>query len=515
MDCTYKTNKYKMPLLDINGVTATGNTFYAGFVFLHNEQQSSYNFAVQNLFDVYTQLGVPPPCTILTDKEAALMNACANIFPTADILICLWHVNQNILSKARPSLRKDLLDCLEEALDPKDKKAMDAFHKEVQNCWRLMLAEWWKVLRAATPAELTKEWKNFKAKYSDNIFTPLVNYIKKEWLNKATKRQILFCYTNSSLHFDMRTTSRGEGSHARLKKDLGTSVADHVYVIQSFSRTINHLHDLCNKKIDEQWIKKPTSLLKTFLFGEVLTKVSQTALTKVLGTYQRHYPITSSKKPIPKLCTAVTRVIMGLPCIHVIRQRVERQQSLKPEDFHQQWHLYLPGDMPRLDPQAIVLEPRVVTAVRGRPAGSSNNTIRPPLTSSSSRPNRITGTNREPSKFERVLDRENRPRRGRPPLTTQAVPTPRSSPPAPEAELEAELELEDGDLQEFEEISKELLLPNMAPPSAPRRKRARQPTSSNVRSSTPNPLAAPASQRSRYGRRIKRSDRHSDDYEYH
>jgi hypothetical protein len=43
-----------------------------------------------------------------------------------------------------------------------------------------MLAEWWKVLRAAMPAESIKEWKNFKAKYNNNIFTLLVNYIKKE-----------------------------------------------------------------------------------------------------------------------------------------------------------------------------------------------------------------------------------------------------------------------------------------------------------------------------------------------
>jgi hypothetical protein len=46
MDCTYKTNKYKMLLLNINGVMATGNLFYGGFVFLYNKKQDSYNFAL-------------------------------------------------------------------------------------------------------------------------------------------------------------------------------------------------------------------------------------------------------------------------------------------------------------------------------------------------------------------------------------------------------------------------------------------------------------------------------------
>jgi hypothetical protein len=35
-----------MPLLDINGVTATGNLFYGGFVFFYNKKQDSYNFAL-------------------------------------------------------------------------------------------------------------------------------------------------------------------------------------------------------------------------------------------------------------------------------------------------------------------------------------------------------------------------------------------------------------------------------------------------------------------------------------
>jgi hypothetical protein len=153
MDCTYKTNKYKMPLLNINGVTTTGNSFYTRFTFLHNKQQSSYNFTVQNLSKIYAQLRIPPPCTILTNKEQALINACTNTFPTTDILICLWHVNQNILSRARPFLRKDLMDHLEQAPDPKDKKVMDVFHREVQSRWRLILAEWWKVLKAPTPLE--------------------------------------------------------------------------------------------------------------------------------------------------------------------------------------------------------------------------------------------------------------------------------------------------------------------------------------------------------------------------
>ena len=37
MDITYKTNRYKLPLLEIVGVTLTGMTFFAAFVYMEAE----------------------------------------------------------------------------------------------------------------------------------------------------------------------------------------------------------------------------------------------------------------------------------------------------------------------------------------------------------------------------------------------------------------------------------------------------------------------------------------------
>ncbi|KAL2840862.1 hypothetical protein BJX68DRAFT_271470 [Aspergillus pseudodeflectus] len=157
------------------------------------------------------------------------------------------HVNQNILSKARVCLRKDLHDGMDTAPDPKDKDAMKAFHAEVHACWKLMLNEWWHVIKAPTVAQSNKAWKAFKDLYNSKIFGPLVSYIEKEWLNENTKKRILKYFTNSYFYINLRITSRGKEAHARLKSDLGTSVADHVYIIQSFNRTITHVHDQCNK----------------------------------------------------------------------------------------------------------------------------------------------------------------------------------------------------------------------------------------------------------------------------
>ena len=42
MDCTYRTNKFKLPLLHILGCTNLGTFFSAGFCFLRNETQQDY-----------------------------------------------------------------------------------------------------------------------------------------------------------------------------------------------------------------------------------------------------------------------------------------------------------------------------------------------------------------------------------------------------------------------------------------------------------------------------------------
>lgn len=48
MDATYKTNKLDLPLLHFVGVTATNQTFTAGFAFLQDEQEHTILLAVQD-----------------------------------------------------------------------------------------------------------------------------------------------------------------------------------------------------------------------------------------------------------------------------------------------------------------------------------------------------------------------------------------------------------------------------------------------------------------------------------
>lgn len=52
MDCTFKTNKYALPLLEIVGVTSTELTFPVAFAYLSHERYDDYTWVLQSLRDL-------------------------------------------------------------------------------------------------------------------------------------------------------------------------------------------------------------------------------------------------------------------------------------------------------------------------------------------------------------------------------------------------------------------------------------------------------------------------------
>ena len=99
MDCTYKTNKYRMPLLEIVGITSTEMTFSVAFVYLKYEREDNYTWALEKLKSIM-QINVLPS-VIVTDREMALMNAIEKVFRDASNLLCRWHISKNVLANCK------------------------------------------------------------------------------------------------------------------------------------------------------------------------------------------------------------------------------------------------------------------------------------------------------------------------------------------------------------------------------------------------------------------------------
>ncbi|KAM4067959.1 MULE transposase [Hirsutella rhossiliensis] len=126
LDCTYKTNRFKMPLLNTCGSTSE-KTFSVASVFLSGEAEPQYRWALQCLLDLAAEEGIPLPRVIVTDRELALMNALVSFSELAPVihLLCRWHINKNVLAQSKQYFPKATKDEWNELINAPDEATYD------------------------------------------------------------------------------------------------------------------------------------------------------------------------------------------------------------------------------------------------------------------------------------------------------------------------------------------------------------------------------------------------------
>jgi hypothetical protein len=101
LDCTYKTNRFNMPLLNICGVTGNNKTPQFALCFLSGEKEEDYTWALTQLRSCMALYGIQEPKCMITDRELALITVIDELFPQSDHLLCRWHVNMNVVKNCK------------------------------------------------------------------------------------------------------------------------------------------------------------------------------------------------------------------------------------------------------------------------------------------------------------------------------------------------------------------------------------------------------------------------------
>ncbi|CAG8696391.1 10298_t:CDS:2 [Cetraspora pellucida] len=317
MDCTYKTNKFGMPLLDVIGVTSFNTTFFICFVFLKDEREEDYKWAlsrVSHLFD-----GIKKPKVIITDRELALMNGIRQIFSDSKNILCIWHVEKNILAKCKTH-----------------------FHSGEE--WEEFLRCWTGITKSKTEEDFIVNWSELCNRYNEN-YPLIIKYIQDTWL--PFKEQFISAWVDHCLHLGNTATSRVEENQ--------------------------------HKEIDAMVAKDKTQIPHAQnipFYAQLVTKISLFALRKIHEQFLKASRATPDNPLGP--CNNTFSSYMGLPCAHVIQECFAANKSLNLTDIHQHWwienrQLTLQNNsesesfIPLLDPK--------VQRTRGRPVGSSNKSL--------------------------------------------------------------------------------------------------------------------------------------------
>ncbi|KAL5148214.1 PKS-NRPS hybrid synthetase [Glycine soja] len=262
IDSTYKTNRYRLPLLDFVGVTPTAMTFSTGFAYLEAERLFLRNDHL--------------PLVIVTDRDLALMNVVKTVFPASTNLLCMFHIDKNVKAKCKSLIGEKnawdygtLVDCPSE----------HEFHESHQ-----------KFQVACSP------WPMF------------IDYVNDTWIIPH-KEKFITAWTNKVMHLGNTTTNRVESAHWPLKRVLQNSVGDLCSVWDAMNTMITLQH-VEIKASFETSTHVVGHVYKKTLYKRLLGIVSRDALNHIASEVDHLRYLDNNLSS----CGCVMRSTHGLPC---------------------------------------------------------------------------------------------------------------------------------------------------------------------------------------------------------
>jgi len=86
--------------------TSTGASFTVALAFISYETMESYIWALEYVKKCYKNKEIPG--VIIIDAEIALTNAVATVFPSAQHILCAWHISKNVQANCKPNFIKKM-----------------------------------------------------------------------------------------------------------------------------------------------------------------------------------------------------------------------------------------------------------------------------------------------------------------------------------------------------------------------------------------------------------------------
>ena len=160
-----------MPLLHISCVTGANKTFSLAFCFLAKETQPYYKWALEFLLNIFTSNKIPLPGVVITNREQALINSLEKTFPNAYYMLCMWHIENNLVTNGAKHIKKKIFE-----------------HKMIEN--------WNRVVQLTSPSNSNYAFSNFSSFYGAQF----EKYMNSMWLPVAKK--YVNTWTKSVTHFD-------------------------------------------------------------------------------------------------------------------------------------------------------------------------------------------------------------------------------------------------------------------------------------------------------------------------
>jgi hypothetical protein len=373
LDATYHTNKFGLYLVDIVGMTGSSKTFIIGQAFLSAEGEEDYTFILQWLQDLYVEAGLEMPITIVTDKAGGLICALKKVFPTSHHILCIVHINRDVLTYCKTHWRDELVTNVDRdsfTVDsdkelPVDPTTTDTGLISVEERESYMDTHVERFLplcntvvnAPSIPAHKTA-WNDLQRRYAE--YPKIISYLERIWI--PFRENFCKAWLNNIPHFGNTTSNRAEGSHRGVKRKIPKNrlhVRKVVDIMKTYLKYINkdHLKDINRDRSSiGDFFKRPC-------FHKLRYRITVFAIKKV----EEHLAFFKEKdqSALPK-CTGIFSRTWGVPCPHKVYAKDEAVEMLEVADFHQQWRIIPQTDLLPLDPALLLRDPVIVRDPKSR-----------------------------------------------------------------------------------------------------------------------------------------------------
>jgi len=207
-----------MSLFEIVGCTSTKMMYSVGFPFLHFEQEDNFTWALKMVKGLLSSKDNMPK-VIVTDRDVALMNFVATVFPETYTMLCFFHEGKNVRAKCitncrvKPKPRRDAN--VDKKQVRKDKEKNRDVVEKIVSAWKELVE---------SPMEESYASDLLKFKEVCMPFLEFIVYVETTVLNR--KEKFVRAWTNKVLHLGCKTTNIVESAHGVLKFFLRSSVGD-------------------------------------------------------------------------------------------------------------------------------------------------------------------------------------------------------------------------------------------------------------------------------------------------
>jgi len=178
---TYKTNRYRLPLLDFIGVTLTKITFSAGFAYLEGERVNNVVWTLKRFRGLFLRRDALPG-VIVTNRDLALMNAVKIVFPECTNLLCRFHIDKNVNAKYKSLFGQ-------------------------KNAWEYVMDAWGSLVNCPLKHQFDDCLKKFEIACS--LWPMFVDYVNETWII-LHKEKFVIAWANKVMHLRNTTTNRYE-----------------------------------------------------------------------------------------------------------------------------------------------------------------------------------------------------------------------------------------------------------------------------------------------------------------